>query len=246
MKLSIIIPIFNEEKTVGEILRRVFLVKLPSNIKKEIIVIDDGSTDKTFQVLSEFKIQNVFQTAFGRTKFKILRHEENKGKGAAIRTGIKRTTGDVVIIQDADLEYDPKFYTKLLEPILKKNAQVVYGSRLINYPLKFWGRDKTVLPLHFFANKLLTFLTNLIYRGDLTDMETGYKLFKKTVLKNIVLNSNKFDFEAEVTAKILKRGIGITEVPIQVIPRTYKEGKKIGWKDGILAIRTLIRYRLSD
>ena len=248
MKLSIIIPVYNEEGTIEELLRRVNSVKLPPGFQKEIIVVDDGSTDKTTEVLSEFKMKNlVFHKKIrGSEQFKILRHSKNKGKGAAIRTGIENSTGDLIIIQDADLEYDPKFYAILLEPIFQNNAQVVYGSRLINYPLKFWGKDKTVLPLHLIANRFLTFLTNSIYGGKLTDMETGYKLFKKAVLKNISINSNKFDFEAEITARILKKKIPIIEVPIIVKPRTYKEGKKIGWMDGITAIFTLIKYKLVD
>jgi len=237
-KLSIIIPIYNEENTIRETLRRVLLAKLPAKIKKEIIVIDDGSTDKTPAILTECKIKNL--------KFKILRHSKNKGKGAAIRTGIENSTGDLIIIQDADLEYNPSYYQKLLQPVLENNKQVVYGSRLINYPLILWGKHKTILPIHLVANKLLTFLTNLLYGCSITDMETGYKLFKRKILNGIDLESNSFNFEAEITAKILKKKIPIVEVPIIVKPRTYKEGKKIGWKDGIAAIWTLIKYRFSD
>lgn len=234
MTLSIIIPVFNEEKTIKQLLAKVDGVNL-SGIKKEIIVIDDCSTDETGKILSNLN----------KIKFKYLKHKKNLGKGAAIKTGIECATGDFIIIQDADLEYDPVHYKELLEPFSKNSVEVVYGSRLINYPLKLWGRNKTVLPTHLIANKFLTFLTNLLYGSNLTDMETGYKLFKKEILKGIKLNSNKFDFEAEVTAKILRRRIPIIEVPISTKPRTYKEGKKISWKDGITAIWTLIKYRFT-
>lgn len=236
MKLSIIIPVFNEEKTIKELLKKVNKVKLQKGINKELIVVDDHSTDDTPQILSRIK----------DIKFKYLRHEKNSGKGAAVRTGISQSTGEYVIIQDADLEYDPNDYNKLLEPILKKKAKVVYGSRLINYPLKFWGEDKTVLPTHLIANKFLTFLTNLLYQSNLTDMETGYKLFRKAMLQKISIKSNRFDFEPEITAKILKLNIPIVEVSINVKPRTYNEGKKIGWKDGISAIWNLIKYKFID
>lgn len=234
MTLSIVIPVFNEEKTIKLLLNKVNEIKLPG-IKKEIVVVDDCSFDNTNKVLEGLKF-----------KFKYFKHKQNLGKGAAIRTGVKQAAGDLIIIQDADLEYDPSYYIKMLEPIFTKKAEVVYGSRLTNYPLNLWGSKKTVLPAHLIANKLLTFLTNLLYGSNLTDMETGYKLFKKELLKVIVLKSNRFDFEAEITAKILKRKIPIIEVPISVKPRSYKEGKKIGWKDGISAIWTLLKYRFLD
>lgn len=235
MKLSIIIPVFNEEKTIREILKRVYIVKLPSVIK-EIIVIDDGSTDS-----SRFKIQ------YSKIKgLKTIFHEKNLGKGTAIKTGLKYATGDYVLIQDADLEYNPEDYNKLLEPIIKNEAKVVYGTRLTDYPLKFWGEDKTVLPIHLIANQFLTSLTNLLYNSQLTDMETCYKLFKKEILKKISIKSNRFDFEPEITAKILKLGITIVEVPIKVKPRTYMEGKKINWLDGLLAIWTLFKYKFKN
>lgn len=237
MKLSIIIPVFNEEKTILQILKKVDEVKLSNNLTKEIIVVDDGSTDS-----SKFKIKN--SKLFEKIQFII--HKNNLGKGKAVQTGIKNSTGDLIIIQDADLEYDPNDYMKLVEKVLKNKALVVYGTRLKNYPLNMWGENKTVLPMHLIANRFLTFLTNLLYGAKLTDMETCYKLFSANVLKNIKLEARGFDFEPEVTAKILKQGIKIVEVPIKTKPRGYGEGKKIGWGDGLIAIWILIKYRFSD
>lgn len=233
--LSIIIPVFNEEKTVETILRKIEKTEI-SGIKKEIIVVDDYSSDNTRQILSGLK----------NIRFKLLNHKKNLGKGAAVRTGIKQVTGDYIIIQDADLEYDPSYYQALLEPILERGAQVVYGSRLMHYPLKIWGTNKTVLPTHLIANRFLTLFTNLLYGSRITDMETGYKLFKKEVLNRLNLKSNKFDFEPEITAKILKLNIPIEEVTIKVKPRSYSEGKKIGLMDGFWAIWTLIKYKVVN
>lgn len=248
MILSIIIPVFNEEKTIGEILRKVLSVKLPKDIQKEIIVVDDGSTDNTRKVLSEFKMfaSANFVGKNQNLKFKILRHKKNRGKGMAIRSGLSVAIGDYIIIQDADLEYDPKDYVKLLDPMFQKKTKVVFGSRLINYPLKLWGRDKTVLPLHLIANRFLTGLVNTLYGSSLTDMETCYKLFTKEVLSKINLVSNRFEIEPEITIKILKAGYGISEVPIIIKPRTYAEGKKIGFGDGLKAIWIIIWYRLFN
>ncbi len=236
MKLSIIIPVFNEEKTISQVLDAVFKIKIQESISKEIIVINDCSTDNTGKILKNYIKKGIIYK----------RHEKNSGKGAAIKTGLLSATGQFVIIQDADLEYNPIFYKKLLSYVLEKKNQVVYGSRLINYPLKLWGKNKTVLPTHLLANKFLTFMTNILYGGNLTDMETGYKLFLKKILDQLNLKSNGFDFEAEVSAKILKNKIPIKEVAISVTPRTYQEGKKIGWQDGIIAVWTLIKYKFVD
>jgi glycosyltransferase involved in cell wall biosynthesis len=234
MKLSIIVPVYNEEKTVKKILNKVKKVRLPNLIEKEIIVVDDGSQDETPSILNNI------------SGIKVINHKTNKGKGAAVRTGIETAKGDIILIQDADLEYNPDDYPRLLEPILKDKAEVVYGSRLKNYPLRIVGKRKTPLITHYLGNKLLTLITNLLYGNGLTDMETCYKVFTKEVLKPIKLNANRFDFEPEITAKILKAGYKICEVPIKVQPRGYDEGKKITWRDGIGAAWTLIKYRFVD
>lgn len=235
-KLSIIIPLYNEEKTISQVLQAVGCVKLPNNLQKEIIAVDDGSSDSSKREILSSKVKDI----------KRVFHAKNLGKGAAIRSGLQQATGDLIIIQDADLEYNPAYFLSLLEPFTKEEIKVVYGTRLKNYPLNLWGSKKTVLPSHLLANRFLTFLTNILYGGHLTDMETGYKIFRREVFDNIQIKSNKFDFEPEITAKILKKGIKILEIPVKASPRTYKEGKKIGWKDGIVAIWALIKYRFTD
>lgn len=232
LKLSIIIPVFNEEKTIGQVLQKISQIKLP--LSKEIIVVSDGSTDGTDSIVEKKK------------NIKFLRHKKNLGKGAAIRTGIKYATGDFIVIQDADLEYDPKNYTELIKPVTEDSASVVYGTRLKNYPLNFWGSRKTVLPLHLIANKGLTMLTNFLYGAALSDMETGHKLFRKDILKKISIEASRFDFEPEITVKILKLKIPIVEVPIKVKPRSYKEGKKIGWKDAVKAVWVLLKFKFKQ
>lgn len=237
MKLSIIIPVFNEEKTINKVLNKVNNVNIPG-VEKEIIVVDDGSTDATTSVIS---------TALGGSNLKTIRHQRNQGKGAAVKAGIKNATGDYIVIQDADLEYDPKDIARLLEIIKNQESKVVYGTRLRRLPN--FNRDERTLGflLHYLGNKFLSFLTSILYGQWITDMETGYKLFPKIVVKDMKLNSKRFDFEPEITAKILKKGIRIIEVPITTNPRGYNEGKKLNtFKDGTIALYTLLKYRFCD
>lgn len=240
MLISIIIPVFNEEKTVFELLRRVVRAGLPRNIRKEIIVVDDGSTDTSRQEIKrardKLKIKN----------FKFLRNRVNLGKGSAIKKGLGAADGKIIIIQDADLEYDPNDYPKLLSPIIEGKSEVVYGSRLRHYPLRFFGRRRTPFITHYLGNKFLTFVTNLLYGDGVSDMETCYKVFKREVLRGIEIKARRFDFEPEITAKIMRKGYKIYEVPIKVKPRGYDDGKKISWKDGFIALWTLIKYRFVD
>ena len=230
-KLSIIIPAYNEEKTILKVISRVKNAKL-GNIKKEVIVVDDFSADRTKKVLSKLKNKGL----------KIFFHEKNMGKGAAIRTALKHATGDIMLIQDADLEYDPKEYGKLLKPIIDGKAKVVYGSRLASIRKNL----KKMYKLHYLGNLFLTAITSVLYGANITDMETGYKVFKKEVIRNISLKAKRFDFEPEITAKILKKGYKITEVPIDFMGRKFSEGKKITWKDGVKALLYLIKYRFTD
>jgi glycosyltransferase involved in cell wall biosynthesis len=228
MKVSVVIPVYNEIDTIEEILSRVDKV----SIKKEIIVIDDLSTDGTRERLRKIVAD--------KENVKVIYHNRNKGKGAALRTGFASVTGDIVIIQDADLEYDPNEYPKLLEPISDGRADVVYGSRFIGGPhrvLFFW---------HYVGNKLLTLISNALTNLNLTDMETCYKIFKSQILKDINLKSNRFGFEPEFTAKVAKKRLRIYEVPISYSGRTYSEGKKITWKDGIVALCLIFWYRFFD
>ncbi len=224
--LSIIIPVFNEENTIKEIIKKVKAV----NIDKEIIIIDDCSKDNTYKILEEFKTDS---------EIKIFRHEKNLGKGAAIKTAIKYIEGECSIIQDADLEYNPNEYEKILAPILEGKADVVYGSRFVGSEphrvLYFW---------HFIGNKFLTLLSNLFTNLNLTDMETCYKAFKSEVLKSLELKENRFGIEPEITAKVAKKNLKIYEVGISYSGRSYKEGKKIRWKDGIYAIWCIIKYNV--
>lgn len=237
MKLSIIIPVFNEEKTISEMLRRVIAVKI-FGVEKQIVIVDDGSNDGTSKVLLDLqKAANI----------KIISHIKNQGKGAAVRTGIKNSTGDYIIIQDADLEYNPKDIEKLVRPILDGKSKVVYGTRLKRLP-SFSKEERTPqFLLHYVGNKFLSLLTSILYGQWITDMETCYKLFPKNALDNIKLNSKRFDFEPEITAKILKKGYRILEIPITTTPRGYDQGKKLNTvQDGTIALWTLIRYRFAN
>lgn len=233
MKLSIIIPVYNEEKTIEECLKRICQVKLQNNWQKEIIVVDDGSTDK-----SKLKVQNL-KLQLKTKNLLIISYKQNQGKGYAIRQGLKKVTGDYVLIQDADLEYDPEDINKLLRPIEAKKAVVVYGSR-------FLGEHRNLLFWHMMANKFLSFLTNILFDSTLSDMEVGYKVIPRKLLLDIKLKENCFGFEPEVTAKILKRKIRIYEVPISYVGREVSEGKKITWRDGLKAIYFLFKYRFID
>jgi len=228
MKLSVIMPVYNERNTIQEILRRVRAVDL-GDIAKEIIVVDDGSTDGTPDIL---KLEEDSTT-------RVARHECNAGKGAAIRTGLGLVTGDFIVIQDADLEYDPEDYRALLAPMLKKKAEVVYGSR-------FTGEHRDMLFWHMLGNKMLSLVTNVLYNTTLSDMETCYKVFWAPVLEGITIKSDRFNFEPEITAKVLKKKVRIWEVPISYAGREYSEGKKITWRDGFAALWALIKYRFVD
>ncbi|MHB8463822.1 MAG: glycosyltransferase family 2 protein [Acidimicrobiales bacterium] len=224
--LSVIVPVFNERATVTEILRRMRAVELP--VELEIVVVDDGSTDGTDKALSAMEDSTV----------RVLRHVGNRGKGAAIRTGLGVVRGDLVLIQDADLEYDPEDWPKLLAPIMRGRAKVVYGSR-------FTGERKNMLVWHWVGNRFLSALTNVLYNTTLSDMETCYKLFDRQVLAGITVVSDRFDFEPEITAKVLRRGHRIYEVPISYTGREVGEGKKITWRDGFGALVALVRFRFS-
>lgn len=228
MKLSIIIPVYNEKGTIKEIIERVRCVDI-GNIEKEIIIVDDFSTDGSRDVLKDEE----------KSGIRAIYHEKNEGKGAAIRTALGHITGDLILIQDADLEYDPEDYTKLLNPILKGKADVVYGSR-------FTGERRNMLFLHWVGNRFLTLVTNILYNTTLSDMETCYKLFRAKAVEGVKIRSNRFSFEPEITAKVLKKGIRIYEVPISYAGREFKEGKKITWRDGFSALWTLVKYRFID
>jgi glycosyltransferase involved in cell wall biosynthesis len=226
-KLSVIVPVYDERNTVAEIVRRMRAVDIP--LEREFVLVDDGSTDGTRAVLGQLTDSTV----------RVVYHEKNKGKGAAIRSGLAQVTGDLVLIQDADLEYDPEDWPKLLAPVLRGKAQVVYGSR-------FTGERRNMLFLHWIGNRFLSLVTNVLYNTTLSDMETCYKLFDRRVLAAITLRSSRFDFEPEVTAKVLRQGIRIYEVPISYAGREFHEGKKITWRDGVIALWTLVKYRFVD
>lgn len=234
-KLSIIIPAYNEAKTIHLILNKVKTVKLLNDLKKEIIIVNDYSTDETSSVIKNYIHQNA------DLDISFFEHDKNKGKGAALHTGINNANGELIVIQDADLEYDPNEYNVLLAPILNGHADVVYGSRFMGSNphriLFFW---------HSIGNKFLTFLSNMMTNLNLTDMETCYKMFKSEIIRPIKLKEKRFGFEPEVTAKISKiNNIRIYEVGISYYGRTFEEGKKIGWKDGFRAIYCILKYRFS-
>jgi glycosyltransferase involved in cell wall biosynthesis len=227
MKLSIIIPVFNEEKTIAEVIRKVS--EIPLLFEREIIVSNDGSTDSTSEKIKSISMRNL----------KICTLKKNKGKGAAIREALKIVEGDIVIIQDADMEYTPEDYTELIKPIIDGKADVVFGTRLVGSKphrvLFFW---------HYVSNKMLTALSNMFTNLNLTDMEVGLKVFKTDIIKNIKLKENRFGFEPEITAKVAKLKCRIYEVPVAYFGRTYEEGKKITWKDGLAALWCIIKYNI--
>lgn len=246
MKLSIVMPVYNERATLAEIVSQVRAVDLtvdpegknplirgPIVFEREIVIVDDGSTDGTRDILSGWMQKP-------SPDLRIIFHAVNGGKGAALRTGFEQATGDIIVIQDADLEYDPRDYLKLLEPILEGRSPVVYGSR-------FSGGPRAAMSLaHTMGNQMLTVITNVLYGTSLSDMETCYKCFRSDVIAGVPLRSRRFEIEPELTAKILKRGYTVFEVPISYNGRAFHEGKKITWRDGFTAVRTLIKYRFVD
>lgn len=227
MKLTVIIPVYNEEKTLEEIVRRV----KATGLAHEILIVDDGSKDNTRAILAGLD---------GKEGVRVILHERNQGKGAAVRTGIQAATGEIALIQDADLEYDPRDYPVLLKPMEEGIAEIVYGSRFLG------GARRPILFWNMIANKILTFITNMFYNNILSDMETGYKVFYPEKIRNIPLHARGFEFEPEFTAKVLKRKMRIYEVPISFNPRDYSDGKKIKMKDAFVAVWTLFKYRFVD
>ncbi|PJC74146.1 MAG: glycosyl transferase [Syntrophobacterales bacterium CG_4_8_14_3_um_filter_49_14] len=226
MKLSIIIPVYNEKTTIKEIIKKISLI----DIQKEIVIVDDCSSDGTVDILKDIESDDL----------KVFYHERNMGKGAAVRTAFKHITGDIIIIQDADLEYDPRDYPSLIRPIIEGRADVVYGSRFLGGPhrvLFFW---------HYVGNRIITTFSNMLSNLNLTDMETGYKVFRREIIQNLKLKSNRFGFEPEITMKVAKANCRIYEMPISYWGRDYAEGKNISWKDGIAAIFHIFRFRFFD
>ena len=224
MKLSVVIPVYNEKKTLSELICRVEAVKL----EKEIIIVDDASTDGTRDLLKKYE---------GQERFKVIYQSKNAGKGSALRAGFDKAEGEIIIVQDGDLEYDPKEYPLLVEPILDGRADVVYGSRFLG------GTHRVFFFWHYVGNKILTTLSNMCTNLCLTDMETGYKVFRRTVLDSFILKCNRFGFEPEFTSKVARHAFRIYEVPISYSGRGYEEGKKIDWKDGVAALWFIFRFR---
>lgn len=229
LKLSVLIPAYNEEKTIRRVVESVLAAPLPGSTTAEVIVVDDASTDGTPAILAEMKGDRV----------RVFRQETNQGKGAAVRRALAEAQGDICIIQDADLEYDPQDFTLLVSPIVDKGADAVFGSR-------FLGSHRVFMYWHFMANRTLTWLTNILYDTMLTDMETGYKAVRTDVLRSMNLKSNTYDIEPEITAKLFKRRRKVFEVPISYNGRSYAEGKKIGLKDAFIALAAIVRYRFTD
>lgn len=236
MKLSVLVPVYNEERTLDEIVRRVSAINMP----KEIILVDDGSKDRSREVLTRLHEENR-RGGDPLNEIKIIFQPENQGKGAALKSAIAHATGDVLLIQDADLEYDPKDYPNLLQPIQDGVADVVYGTRFAG-----GGAHRVLFFWHSMGNRILTLLSNMLTNLNLSDMEVGYKVFRAEALKGIELQSKRFGFEPEITVKLAKKGCRFYEVPISYHGRTYLEGKKITWKDGLAALYYMIRFRFSS
>ncbi len=231
MKLSVIIPVYNEPKTINEILKRIEKVNL-GKLSKEIILVDDASTDGTSEAIRKLKGNYV----------KIFQ-KKNQGKGAALKAGIKKSTGDFIIFQDADLEYDPDDYAKLLQPILENKTEISFGSRFQGEEFSAFGKKRTMHPAHWIGNKGLTFIFNVLYGTSLTDVEPCYKMFKSEILKSIDVKSDRFEYDIELMCKLVKQGHKILQLPIKYSPRGFEEGKKINWKDGIIAFWTMVKFR---
>lgn len=234
-KITIIIPVYNEEKTIISVLTKIKNLKFEykdKKLEKEIIIVNDGSKDSSKNIIEEYIKKGELKN------FKLI-NKKNEGKGSAIRKGFEFAEGDIITIQDADLEYNPEDFKKLIIPIVEGREKVVYGSR-------FMEKHIPMYKLYFFGNKFLSFLTKALYRAKITDMETCYKVFRKDVIKSLELKSNKFDIEPEITAKILRKGINIKEIPISYSPRSIEDGKKIGWRDGLMAIYVLLKLKISN
>jgi glycosyltransferase involved in cell wall biosynthesis len=236
VKLSVLIPVYNEERTLEEVVRRVCAVQIP----KEIILVDDGSSDQSRQILKRLQ-EDQARAQDPLNEIRVFLQPSNQGKGAALKAAFSHVTGDVIIIQDADLEYDPKDYPSLLEPIQAGLADVVYGTRFYG-----GGAHRVLFFWHYMGNLALTLISNMLTNLNLSDMEVGYKVFRAESVKGVKLKSNRFGFEPEITVKLAKRQCRFYEVPISYHGRTYAEGKKITWKDGIAALYYLIRFRLAD
>ena len=234
MKLSVVIPVYNEKGTITEIVRRVEQVSLGTN-EKEIVIVDDCSTDGTREIIQDI----------GRSHC-VLLLEKNRGKGGALKAGIKESTGDIIVFQDADLEYDPNDFPGLLKPILAGEASIVFGSRFLGQRFRPWGKGSTMHPSHWAGNKLLTLIFNVLYGTHLTDVEPCYKMFRREVLKSVQVAADRFEYDIELMCKLVRRGHRIVQLPIRYNPRSFGEGKKISWKDGITALKTMVKYRFSD